>query len=36
MPDLFGLRTVTYRQAFRLLVIASLLFGNAVHFSVLR
>ncbi len=28
IPDVFGLRSITYWQAFRLLIIAAILFGS--------
>lgn len=31
MPEVFGLKEITYWQAFRLLIIAGLLFGGPVY-----
>ncbi len=33
MPEVFGLKEITYWQAFRLLIIAGLLFGGPVFFG---
>jgi hypothetical protein len=33
MPQVFGLRPVTFWQAFRVLLIASFLFGNFIRFT---
>lgn len=33
IPQVFGLKEITYWQAFRLLIIAGLLFGGPVYFS---
>ncbi|KJS11158.1 MAG: hypothetical protein VR67_15585 [Peptococcaceae bacterium BRH_c8a] len=33
IPQVFGLKEITYWQAFRLLIIAGLLFGGPVYFG---